>query len=326
MTAGHSDRRPVRIKRRGRHASPSQVEKVAQQAGKAAPAVAIAGALVAAPTAQALASTAAPATAAAQMHETAATIFTEITTTGPAVTGAMLDAFATRSVTVATASTARHAAVAKSTYYTVRSGDSLSTIAQRFYHKAGGLAVPLPREREEDRRPGLDQRGRAALHPRHGACQLQADRLHAEARGEHARAQHDEQQRQHEQQRERSGSGSGQSSSTPATTDSTVVTQSVPAPQGSYSCSALEHLWDSAGGNPSDAFMAAEIAMAESGGNPNAISPTDDYGLWQINASNGSLATLDPYANAKSAIALSGNGTNWGPWTTYTSGAYSGKC
>ena len=21
-----------------------------------------------------------------------------------------------------------------------------------------------------------------------------------------------------------------------------------------------------------------------------------------------------------------GNGTNWGPWTTYTSGAYSGKC
>jgi soluble lytic murein transglycosylase-like protein len=102
--------------------------------------------------------------------------------------------------------------------------------------------------------------------------------------------------------------------------------QSAPAPQGSYSCSALEQLWDSAGGNPNDAFMAAEIAMAESGGNPNAISPTNDYGLWQINGSNGSLATLDPFANAKSAIILSDNGTNWGPWTTYTSGAYSGKC
>jgi hypothetical protein len=66
--------------------------------------------------------------------------------------------------------------------------------------------------------------------------------------------------------------------------------------------------------------------MAESGGNPNAISPTDDFGLWQINGSNGALATLNPLQNAKSAIDLSGNGTNWGPWTTFTSGAYSGKC
>ena len=72
--------------------------------------------------------------------------------------------------------------------------------------------------------------------------------------------------------------------------------------------------------------MAAEIARAESGGNPNAISPTDDFGLWQINASNGSLATLNPYANARSAIILSHDGTNWGPWTTYHIGAYYGQC
>ena len=65
MIAGRSDRRPVRIRRRGRHTTPSQVEKVAQQAGKAAPAVAIAGALVAVPSAQALAAPAVPATAAA---------------------------------------------------------------------------------------------------------------------------------------------------------------------------------------------------------------------------------------------------------------------
>ncbi len=70
--------------------------------------------------------------------------------------------------------------------------------------------------------------------------------------------------------------------------------------------------------------MAAEIAMAESGGNPNAISPTNDFGLWQINGSNGSLATLNPSANAHSAVVLSDNGTNWRPWTTYTSGAYCG--
>jgi len=72
--------------------------------------------------------------------------------------------------------------------------------------------------------------------------------------------------------------------------------------------------------------MAADIAMAESGGNPNAISPTSDFGLWQINSSNGALATLNPLQNAKSAITLSGNGTNWGPWTTFTSGAYAGRC
>src|SRR6202012_4764012 len=65
MTAGHSDRRAVKIRRRGRHASPSQMEKVAAQAGKAAPAVAIAGALVAVPAAQqALAATSAPGAAA----------------------------------------------------------------------------------------------------------------------------------------------------------------------------------------------------------------------------------------------------------------------
>jgi hypothetical protein len=106
---------------------------------------------------------------------------------------------------------------------------------------------------------------------------------------------------------------------------STVVVQSAAA-AGSYSCSALESLWDEAGGNSADAFMAAEIATAESSGNPNAISPTDDYGLWQINASNGDLATLNPFDNAKSAIILSHDGTNWDAWTTYTSGAYNGRC
>ena len=63
--------------------------------------------------------------------------------------------------------------------------------------------------------------------------------------------------------------------------------------------------------------MAAEIAMAESGGNQYALSPTDDYGYWQINASNGALATFNAYGNARSAIILSDDGTNWSPWTTY---------
>ena len=95
---------------------------------------------------------------------------------------------------------------------------------------------------------------------------------------------------------------------------------------GTLGCSGLEQLWDAAGGNPQHAFMAAEIAMAESGGSQYALSPTDDYGYWQINASNGALATFSPMGNARAAIDLSGDGTNWGAWTTYTSGAYAGRC
>jgi len=73
--------------------------------------------------------------------------------------------------------------------------------------------------------------------------------------------------------------------------------------------------------------MAAEIAMAESGGRQYALSPTNDYGYWQINGSHGpAMATFDPIGNAKAAIAISHDGTDWYPWTTYTSGAYAGRC
>jgi len=95
---------------------------------------------------------------------------------------------------------------------------------------------------------------------------------------------------------------------------------------GTLGCAGLEGLWDAAGGNPQHAFMAAEIAEAESGGQQYAHSPTDDFGYWQINASNGSLATYDALGNARSAIILSDDGTNWSPWTTYTEGLYAGRC
>lgn len=96
---------------------------------------------------------------------------------------------------------------------------------------------------------------------------------------------------------------------------------------GTLGCSGLEQLWDSAGGNPSDAEMAASIAMAESGGNQYAQSPTDDIGYWQINVpAHPSIATFNPTGNAEAAVAISSDGTNWYPWTTYQSGAYEGKC
>jgi hypothetical protein len=84
--------------------------------------------------------------------------------------------------------------------------------------------------------------------------------------------------------------------------------------------------------------IAVAIALAESGGNTtshNAIPPDNSYGLWQINmlgslgparrsefgiSSNDQL--YDPAVNARAMIKISGGGTNWKPWSTYTSGKY----
>ena len=106
-----------------------------------------------------------------------------------------------------------------------------------------------------------------------------------------------------------------------------MLTSAAKKLSGNLSCSGLEALWMAAGGSKSEAFMAAEIAMAESGGRQYAHSPTNDYGYWQINGGHGpAMATYNPIGNAKAAIAISSNGTNWRPWTTYVTGAYRGRC
>jgi hypothetical protein len=74
--------------------------------------------------------------------------------------------------------------------------------------------------------------------------------------------------------------------------------------------------------------MAAAIAMAESGGNPNAVNGSNsngstDRGLWQINSIHGSQSTLDPLANARAAVGISKGGTDWRPWCTAWS---NGRC
>lgn len=104
------------------------------------------------------------------------------------------------------------------------------------------------------------------------------------------------------------------------------------------SYSQLEGVWIQAGGSSVTAPVAAAIAIAESGGNPNAHNPNppdDSYGLWQINmlgsmgpsrrqqfGLNSNAALFDPLTNAKAAVALSGGGKNFGPWSTYTNGAF----
>lgn len=79
--------------------------------------------------------------------------------------------------------------------------------------------------------------------------------------------------------------------------------------------------------------IAIAVALAESGGNPqahNSRPPDDSYGLWQINmlgalgpqrraafglSANSDL--FDPMTNARAAFAVSGGGSNWNPWSTF---------
>ena len=93
----------------------------------------------------------------------------------------------------------------------------------------------------------------------------------------------------------------------------------------SYSYSQLEQLWTNAGGSPSLAPVMAAIALAESGGNPNAVNyntnGTVDRGLWQINSIWGSLSTFDVTTNAESAVNVY-NQQGITAWSTYNNGAY----
>jgi hypothetical protein len=78
-----------------------------------------------------------------------------------------------------------------------------------------------------------------------------------------------------------------------------------------------------------DEALAAAVAMAESGGNPEAFGDPQfggSVGLWQINLPahpNYDPSSLtDPTYNAHAAFDISSGGTNWNPWTTYRTGAY----
>jgi LysM repeat protein len=115
------------------------------------------------------------------------------------------------------------------------------------------------------------------------------------------------------------------SSVAPATAGSTVLTTSA-ALSGTLSCPGLEELWEEAGGSDAQAVTAASIAMAESSGEQYATGPFGERGYWQINPNHGALSTYDPLGNAQAAVIISDDGTDWTPWTTYTTGAYLGRC
>lgn len=94
------------------------------------------------------------------------------------------------------------------------------------------------------------------------------------------------------------------------------ATPPAPTAAGIFSFTALERIWDANGGNPAKEAVAACIAEHESGGNPRAISPTADFGLWQI---HDDPAALNPAVSAATAVRMSSDGTNWSAWTTHWS-------
>lgn len=93
-----------------------------------------------------------------------------------------------------------------------------------------------------------------------------------------------------------------------------------------YDYAALKSLAASVGLSGADLDVAAAIALAESGGRPEAISRTNDYGLWQINAPSWPQFTktelLTPAGNARAMATVRRSGRGWNHWTTYRTGAY----
>lgn len=102
--------------------------------------------------------------------------------------------------------------------------------------------------------------------------------------------------------------------------------QPTSAPEGTLGCSGLESLWLAAGGSPAAEVTAASVAMAESSGDQYATGPYGERGYWQINPIHGALSTYDAYGNARAAIIISADGSNWSAWTTFVDGAYLGRC
>jgi Lysozyme like domain/LysM domain len=255
---------------------------VAQKAGKAAPALAVVGALAAGPHVP----------KAAQPVRTAATA---------PVIHADLDA-------------AIRPARAAAPTYTVQPGDSLSGIADRLYGRAGDWRWLYQANRSEIHNPGLIYPGQVLRVPHGPAASVTvtvtAHRTDGDGDSDGDRSDHGSYKPRHS----RGGSSRGGRA------------QGTGHLYGTLNCRGLEALWRSAGGASRAAVTAASIAMAESGGNQYATGSAGERGYWQINPVNGALSTYDAYGNARAAVIMSRDGTNWSPWTTWVDGAYLGRC
>src|ERR1700744_573144 len=271
--SAHRHGRKVKILRSGRHTQPSQVEKVAEKAGKAAPVMAIsAGALVAVPHGHAVA----PA-----KHGTVAEAVTTAKTQSDSVASAY-QMIANAKVAHANSISLNEVATSYQAKHAKTGQDSAS---QAHVAHVAHVAHEAHLAREARQAQAASQAHAAHLahlsHLNHETRSASESQSASEARAAHLAHLAHLNHLNHS-----AGHTSASSSHSSSSTTVSEVSHSAPTTShGSYSCFALESLWEEAGGSSGTAFMAAEIATAESGGNPNAVSPTDDFGLWQINGS-----------------------------------------
>jgi len=283
-------RRKRKIRRTGQHTTPSQVEKVAQTAGKAAPAVVVVGTLA----------TTAPHIGGAVAASPAAT--------APHVVHAHLDAAALPAGAAQTRAASARTAIGR--MYTVEAGNTLSGITERFYGKDADWRSLYAANESKISDPNVIYVGEELRLPRHLPAPAAVPAQSSASEGStHTTAY---------APRHASPAGGAAGSQASAATTTNL--------SGTLGCSGLEALWVEAGGSPAVEVTAASIAMAESEGDEFATGTVGERGYWQINPVNGALSTYDPYGNARAAVIMSADGTNWSPWTTYTSGAYAGRC
>ena len=317
MTSVPRHRRKRKIRRTGLHTTPSPVEKVAQTAGKAAPAVVVVGTLATTAPHIGGAVTASPAATAPHViraHLDAAALpagqahATQAAATQAAATQAATSQAAATETASARAARSQAAVGGK---YTVQSGNTLSGITQRFYGKDANWRSLYAANEAAISNPNMIYVGEELRLPRHLPAPAAVPAATPASGGStHTTA--------YTPRHASSSTASGTSSDASTTTTTNLA--------GTLSCNGLEALWVSAGGSAAAEVTAASIAMAESGGNQFATGTVGERGYWQINPVNGALSTYDPYGNARAAVIMSADGANWSPWTTYTSGAYAGRC
>jgi LysM repeat protein len=316
VTSVPRHRRKRKIRRTGQHTTPSPVEKVAQTAGKAAPAVVVVGTLATTAPHIGGAVTASPAATAPHVvraHLDAAALPAGQAHASRAATRAAATQAATSQAPTTEAASA-HAARTQAAVggtYTVQSGNTLSGITQRFYGKDANWRSLYAANEAAISNPNMIYVGEELRLPRHLPAPAAVPAATPASGGStHTTA--------YTPRHASSGAASGTSSDASTTTTTNLA--------GTLSCNGLEALWVSAGGSAAAEVTAASIAMAESGGNQFATGTVGERGYWQINPVNGALSTYDPYGNARAAVIMSADGANWSPWTTYTSGAYAGRC
>jgi hypothetical protein len=286
LTAGQH-RRARKFLSTGKHAAPSQIEVAARKAGKAVPAAAMVGALAVTSQSHSLPRGSRSAATVRPGHAVVATA----ANLGQPLKSAhpLIQAHAMRP----------EAQPAPPRTYTVRPGDTLSGIAFRFY--GSGNAWHWLYQVNSGKITNLNWivPGWVLRVPWGIPAKFRGTGVDIGSTGEPQAV----------------GGSSG-----------TTQPQLTGVFQGTLGCSALEALWRSAGGAPSAQVTAASIAMAESSGDEYATGPYGERGYWQINPDHGALSTYNPYGNAKAAVLISDDGTNWSPWTTFVDGAYLGLC